>query len=135
MPIFADTSYFLALLQPDGDFFQAANAFSQSNMEPLLTTSAILLELGNALSQNPDRGRFLEINSLIENGLIQSVFVPLELYKNAIDLFAKRSDKSWSLTDCISFVVMIHRNITDAATTDHHFAQAGFRVLLQKQKA
>jgi uncharacterized protein len=37
---------------------------------------------------------------------------------------------SWSLTDCISFEVMRARGISDALTGDHHFAQAGFRVLL-----
>jgi hypothetical protein len=37
-----------------------------------------------------------------------------------------RPDKEWSLTDCISFVAMNERNITDALTSDHHFEQAGF---------
>jgi hypothetical protein len=39
-------------------------------------------------------------------------------------------DKEWGLTDCISFVVMKERKLTDALTTDHHFEQAGFKSLL-----
>ena len=45
-------------------------------------------------------------------------------------LFGSRPDKSWSLTDCISFAVMEAHGISDVLTCDHHFAQAGFRVLL-----
>ena len=46
-------------------------------------------------------------------------------------MFAARPDKDWSLTDCISFVVMQERNIQDALTADHHFEQAGFVALLK----
>jgi hypothetical protein len=48
-----------------------------------------------------------------------------------IELYTSRPDKDWSLTDCISFVVMQDRGITDALTGDHHFEQAGFRALLK----
>jgi len=40
-------------------------------------------------------------------------------------------DKEWGLTDCISFVVMKDRKLTDVLTTDHHFEQAGFKSLLR----
>ena len=46
-------------------------------------------------------------------------------------LFEARPDKSWGLTDCTSFVVMQRDGIRDALTSDHHFAQAGFRALLR----
>jgi len=46
-------------------------------------------------------------------------------------IFSRRVDKAWSLTDCTSFVVMQEEGLTDALTTDHHFEQAGFAVLLQ----
>ena len=47
-------------------------------------------------------------------------------------LFGARPDKSWSLTDCISFVVMAERGITEALTGDHHFEQAGYRALINR---
>jgi predicted nucleic acid-binding protein len=46
-------------------------------------------------------------------------------------LYGERLDKEWSLTDCISFVVMHDHQLTEAATADHHFEQAGFRALLK----
>jgi predicted nucleic acid-binding protein len=45
-------------------------------------------------------------------------------------LYASRSDKEWSLTDCISIVIMQREKIEQAFTSDHHFAQAGFTKLL-----
>ena len=49
----------------------------------------------------------------------------------ATHLFAERPDKDWSLTDCISFVVMQEQGICEALTADHHFEQAGFVALLK----
>lgn len=48
------------------------------------------------------------------------------LFERALLLYGERMDKEWSLTDCISFVVMHERNLTQASTTDRHFAQAGY---------
>ncbi len=44
--------------------------------------------------------------------------------------YGGRPDKEWSLTDCISFVVMQDEQIIEALTADRHFEQAGFKVLL-----
>ena len=54
-----------------------------------------------------------------------------DLWRAGIDLYQRRPDKGWSLTDCISFVVMERLKITDALTADHHFEQAGFNALLK----
>jgi hypothetical protein len=53
-----------------------------------------------------------------------------ELAAGAIRLFTARSDKDWSLTDCLSFIVMERRNIRQALTADNHFEQAGFQAVL-----
>ena len=53
-----------------------------------------------------------------------------ELSEGAIRLFTARSDKDWSLTDCLSFIVMERRNILEALTADNHFEQAGFHAVL-----
>ena len=54
-----------------------------------------------------------------------------DLFRRALELYSDRPDKDWSLTDCTSFVVMAERRLTEAATGDHHFEQAGFRALLR----
>ncbi len=48
------------------------------------------------------------------------------LYRRGLDLYAQRADKGWSLTDCISFVVMAEEGLREALTGDRHFAQAGY---------
>ena len=60
--------------------------------------------------------------------------VPLSeaIFARAFQLYRTRPDKEWGLTDCISFTVMQERGLTAALTTDEHFGQAGFRVLLRE---
>ena len=53
-----------------------------------------------------------------------------QLYHRAFELFKQRPDKAWGLVDCISFIVMQDRGITEALTADEHFRQAGFTPLL-----
>ena len=55
-----------------------------------------------------------------------------EHYRQAFALYREREDKEWGLTDCLSFVVMNERGLTDALTADDHFRQAGFRALLRE---
>jgi predicted nucleic acid-binding protein len=63
--------------------------------------------------------------------------VPLgdELLTGGVELYRDRPDKYWSLTDCISFVVMTELGVTDALTGDRHFKQAGFSLLLPEAGA
>jgi predicted nucleic acid-binding protein len=56
----------------------------------------------------------------------------LPWFEQGLALFSRRMDKSWSLTDCISFQIMQARGIREALTGDHHFQQAGFAALLAK---
>jgi uncharacterized protein len=58
--------------------------------------------------------------------------VPLDdtLLQRAFALFKDRSDKEWSLTDCVSFEILRERGIVDALTPDAHFAQATFKALM-----
>jgi predicted nucleic acid-binding protein len=52
------------------------------------------------------------------------------LFGRGLQLYSARQDKEWSLTDCISFIVMEEYGIHDALTGDHHFEQAGFHAVL-----
>lgn len=53
------------------------------------------------------------------------------LLNRGLDLMRQRTDKDWSLTDCISFVVMEDEGLREALTGDQHFEQAGFKALLK----
>ncbi len=99
---------------------------------PIVTTRAVQLEIGAAFSRLAYRAAAIAILEALDRDPGVTV-VPLDddTYRRALDLFASRADKEWSLTDCISFVVMRDRTITQALSTDLHFAQAGFEALLQ----
>ena len=70
--------------------------------------------------------------SVRANRNIEIVTVTELLFDRAVQLYTARSDKEWGLTDCVSFVVMQDRGITEALAADQHFVQAGFRALLRE---
>jgi hypothetical protein len=98
----------------------------------LVTTDWVLTELADGLSRAKTRGaliRFIENHRI--DPAVRIVPAGRQLLSRGWDLYRRRRDKEWSLTDCISFVVMQDRGITDALTGDHHFVHAGFRALLK----
>lgn len=131
-PVFADTVYFLALLNPADQFHRQARALSQQLPGPLLTTEFILTEVGDGLSRPENRPRFARLHQLLRaQADVEIVPASSELFRKGCELHAQRPDKEWSLTDCTSFVMMKERGIEDVLTSDHHFEQAGFRVLIK----
>ena len=99
---------------------------------PIVTTRAVQLEIGAAFSRVAYRTAATTILEALDRDPGVTV-VPLEddTYRRVLELFASRADKEWSLMDCVLFVVMRDRAITQALSTDAHFAQAGFEALLQ----
>ncbi len=129
---FVDTLYMIAVVnQRDQYHEQALELLELYADQPLLTTDAVLLEVGNALA----RGHKAEAVRLMEGAFIsedlQVVRLAPELFDKAFDLYRPHQDKEWGLVDCVSFVVMREAGVTDALTFDRHFAQAGFRPLLR----
>jgi len=61
---------------------------------------------------------------------IEVVPIDAELLGAAHQLYRDRPDKSWSLTDCLSFLVMERRGLVQALTTDGDFEQAGMNALM-----
>jgi predicted nucleic acid-binding protein len=130
--VFADTFYFLALLNPRDAADSRAKAFTLSFQGEMITTAWVLIELADALSQPANRMKFIEtFNRLQQHDQSRIVGPDLDLFEQGIKLFESRSDKEWSLTDCISFLVLAREGITEALTGDHHFEQAGFVALLK----
>jgi hypothetical protein len=128
--VFADTFFYQALL--DARDPSHGQALAQSRVKRIiLTTEFILLELGNACARAEDHADFLALLAGIRASP-RTRIIPLDsrLLQRGLDLFAARRDKNWSVTDCISFVVMHEEGLTEALTGDGHFEQAGFKALL-----
>ena len=130
--VFADTVYFLALLNPVDQFHSQARALSLQPPGPMLTTEFVLIEVGDGLSRPENRLRFARLLELLRASAdVEVVSASSELFRLGCELHAERPDKEWSLTDCTSFIVMKERGVEQALTSDHHFEQAGFRVLIE----
>lgn len=133
--IFIDTSYVIALSSVKDNFHQKALETAENikaEKAKLITTKAVMLEIGNALSSLRYRSAAIKVLiSLEDDPNVGIVTLSELLYKQGFTLFCERPDKSWGLVDCISFAVMRERKMIDALTTDEHFKQAGFRVMLR----
>ena len=126
--IFADTFYWIALLNPDDNHHAEASRLAITAR--LVTSWVVIVEVMDALcerSMRPLARRFWE--EVWREADV--VIVPLDepLMEEAAELFAAREDKDWSMTDCVSFTIMDQRDITQALTGDHLFRQAGFETV------
>lgn len=136
--VFWDTSAFVALGNRDDSLHRSAVTISRDlarQQAHILTTDAVLIEVANSFSRVALRSLARHIiDALHESTQIGSAYlvhVDEALWQRGWDLFTKRSDKEWGLTDCISIVVMQERGVVRAFTSDHHFEQAGLIRLMQ----
>ena len=128
---FADTSFWIAISSRRDQYHSQAAAWHQSVVRTasrIVTTEAVLWEWLNALSDASTRTIAAEgYRRVHADRRIEVVPFQPELSDAAIGLYRGRADKNWSLTDCLSFVIMDRHALTEALTTDRHFEQAGFR--------
>lgn len=130
--VFADTYYFIALLSESEPKRAQALEFATTFRGELVTTGWVLTELGDGFARPPERSAFVALcDRVAQNPHIRVVGCSDELLAAGLDLYRRRPDKAWSLTDCISFIVMEREGIREALTGDHHFEQAGFIALLK----
>lgn len=129
--VFLDSSYVIALLSRRDANHNQAIQLRPDFVGSLITTEYVLIELLDSLSDRTVRRVAAEAaRGVRRRADVQVVPASDELAALGVDLFERRPDKDWGLTDCISFVVMEREGITEALTTDHHFEQAGFKALL-----
>jgi predicted nucleic acid-binding protein len=130
-----DTAFFVALaLESDQWHDRAVGWLKKAEREDYfyVTTWAVLLEVGNSLSQRQFKTSGAKLIAAILHDPAFTVVPLVEKFLNSgLEFFEKRRDKNWSLTDCLSFLAMSEIGIADALTTDIHFEQAGFRALLR----
>ena len=131
--VFADTSYYLALVNSRDEYYAAAHKYTKSFDGGFVTTAWVIAELANSLARAANRSLFLSLlQDLRKDRRVTIVPPTTRLFDRGLDLYARRSDKDWSLTDCISFLVMERTGLNDALSCDRHFEQAGFKILLTR---
>ncbi|HEU0010360.1 MAG TPA: PIN domain-containing protein [Verrucomicrobiae bacterium] len=130
--VFADTWFFLAVLNRDDPQHERALRTSRTDRRHRVTTDWVLVEVGDALCQRGNRDVFVRFHDwILEQTGFTVVPASRELLEEGVHLFRYRRDKDWPLTDCISFVVMEDEEIREALTGNRHFEQAGFTALLK----
>ena len=132
--VFADTSYFVALLFPRDQYKNSALRASEIYREyHLVTTEMVLVELFAATSRQGQRIRRMVVDylSALRNDPKVTIIPQTSVqFEAAARYFAQRPDQRYSLTDCASFLVMEERGIERALTFDMDFRSAGFIPLM-----
>ena len=130
--VFADTFYFIALLDRRDAQHTAAIAESRVSGRRFVTTEQVLIELGDALHKPGTRSEFAAIVHLVQTDPAWEVLpTDAALFKRALEIYRRHRDKEWQMTDCLSFAAMRQLHLREALTGDHHFVQAGFKALLR----
>jgi predicted nucleic acid-binding protein len=97
-----------------------------------VVTEYVLWETVNFASATAHRAKVhVLVRGVLGSVAFDVVSATPELFRAGLAFHGGRPDQTWSLTDCLSFVVMARRGITGALTHDHHFEQAGFEALLR----
>lgn len=132
--VFLDTAYVYALLNTRDQWHERALLWQQKIVDEgreLITTELILFEIADGLSTIKYRQQAINvIDALQGDPLVEIVPATTLLLNSALDLYRRRADKDWGLTDCASFRVMQERGLSEVLTVDEHFRQAGFNVLV-----
>lgn len=138
--VFGDTSFFIALLNPKDQLHERALQLRRA-IGPfhLITSEMVLTELLNDFSAKGAALRVAATSLVDELRRMSSATPPLatvvkqspDQFESAYTLYRDRQDKSWSLTDCSSYVSLKEFAIADVLTHDQHFTQMGFRALLR----
>lgn len=133
--VFADTGYWIALLNPGDSLNARARELSSAQQnQTIVTTEMVFTELLNHESRTGAHKRRLTaqaVTTWAAGPLVKVLPQTSEQFQRALELYQARPDQAWSLVDCASFIVMEERGITEALAFDRHFQQAGFTALLR----
>jgi uncharacterized protein len=133
--IFVDTFYWVALINKTDSWHLPVKNYSYNlKNTQLVTTEEILTETINFFASFPPpirKGVFQLVNQIIRDPNIQVIPQTHESFIAGLELFEKRFDQGYSLTDCISMITMKKLQITEILTHDKHFSCEGFFVLFK----
>jgi len=130
---FLDTSYIIALEIKNEQDHQTVfqHWLTLTTSKPFLITSTYIFdEVVTFFNSRNLHREAVEIgNRLLDSPDIELIHIDRKLFNQGWQYFHKYQDKAYSLTDCLSFVIMQNRYISTALTLDHHFLQSGFQRL------
>jgi len=133
--VFVDTGFWIAIANPRDHLHRRASSLSKEIGHcRMVTSELVLIELLNGFADSGARLRSKAIEmvqAVLDDSDIDLIPQTGELFRDALALYRERSDKSWSMTDCVSFLIMERQRIVDALTHDRHFEQRGYRALLR----
>ena len=131
--LFADTFYWVALLNPRDAFHSTVMSYSQTlGSARIVTTDEVFTEILNFWSGYGPYWRGSAVAQVRDLRYDQSIDVLPQTrtdFDHALALFEARPDKGYSLTDCRSMLALRALNMTEVLTNDHHFTQEGFTIL------
>jgi predicted nucleic acid-binding protein len=131
---FADAAYYIALLSRLDEYHALALAYDDDpSVTRVITTDAVLVEVFAYFSGAGERHRLAVatlVDALRADPRVTIVHQSADLFFAGVDLYRRRLDKGYSLTDCMSMVVCHEQDIADVLTHDRHFEQEGFAILL-----
>ncbi len=136
-PIFVDSAYYIALMNPrdslHGRAVELFNYVQTADDVTLTTTDAVLVEVLTRASKFGPHTRRAAANLALRVADDPRVAVLPQsgaLFDAGLDLYRRRIDKAYSMTDCISMVVCRSQRIREVLTSDHDFEQEGFAILM-----
>jgi predicted nucleic acid-binding protein len=133
--VFADTFHWVALADFSDTFHERALALTAAHAwQPLVTTDEVLTEYLNYFGEQPEvlrRRAAATVRRMIASASIRVISQSRASFLAGLTLYEQRSDKGYSLTDCISMETMRREGLTEVLTNDRHFEQEGFRALFR----
>ena len=133
--VFADSGYWIGLRSRNDQVRDQTRRLNRTLGEcRIVTSEMVLVEFLNFYARLGEHARSIAsetVEALRRDENVVIIEQSGELFSRAFNLFASRSDQTWSLVDCASFVLMEERGIRDALAHDIDFVQAGFNALLR----
>jgi predicted nucleic acid-binding protein len=132
--VFADAGYWIALLNPKDSLHAKAREISAGlGRARTVTSEMVLAEVLNAFASKGESLREAAcalVEQIRSSANAEVVPMTSSAFREAMQRYRGRADKTWGLTDCTSFLIMEQKGITEALSADRDFQQAGFTALL-----
>ena len=133
--VFADANYWIALINRNDELHATAVAAeSKLKHAVVVTTDEVLAEFLNYCSSGGSgmrKSAAQSVDAIRSDARVTVIEQSRSTFDMGLQLYKNRTDKQYSLVDCVSFELMRRDGINEALTNDHHFQQEGFKALLR----